>query len=141
VKRHVFLVAALASAALASGRPAVAAYTNPALSFVHPGQDVVVKDVRIYDAADGVAGSNDQYYVVTFNFTNNLGFALAPRIDHFVFEDIDKRRYFGVVSGNSSLIGISNYAGVLKVGESHDYTVGFRVPLGAQGLIFYDASF
>jgi hypothetical protein len=46
-----------------------------------------------------------------------------------------------VDSGNANLAGIENYDGVLKVGENHDYTVGFRVPQNAQGILYYDASF
>jgi hypothetical protein len=39
------------------------------------------------------------------------------------------------------LVGISNYSGVLKVGDSHDYTVGFRVPSNTTGTLFYDNTF
>lgn len=115
--------------------------SNPANGLVRGGQDIVVKDVRTYTPSDSVAGSNDEYYIVTFTFTNQQGMALAPRIDHFVLEDQDRRRYLGAESGNATLVGISNYAGVLKVGDSHDYTVGFRVPQNTHAVLFYDASF
>jgi hypothetical protein len=58
-----------------------------------------------------------------------------------VLEDAKNVRYLGVDSGNANLAGIENYDGVLKVGENHDYTVGFRVPQSAQGILYYDASF
>ena len=114
---------------------------SPSLSLVRAGTDVVVKDVRTYLPGDAVAGSNDEYYVVTFNFTNNQGFALIPRIDHFVLEDQDRIRYLGADSGNTNLVGISNYSGLLKIGDSHDYTVGFRVPQNTHAQLFYDATF
>lgn len=112
-----------------------------AAGFVHPGTDIAIKSVRTFVPSDAIAGSNDEYYVVTFTFTNNQGASLAPRIDHFVIQDLDNRRYFGADSGNVSLVGISNYAGVLKVGDSHDYTVGFRVPSNTSGTLFYDNTF
>jgi hypothetical protein len=112
-----------------------------AAGFVKPGTDIVIKQVRTFVPSDAIAGSNDEYYVVTFTFTNNQGASLAPRIDHFVIQDLDNRRYFGADSGNVSLVGISNYTGVLKVGDSHDYTVGFRVPSNASGTLFYDNTF
>jgi hypothetical protein len=112
-----------------------------AAGFVHAGTDIVIKEVRTFVPSDAVAGSNDEYYVVTFTFTNNQGASLAPRIDHFVIQDLDNRRFLGADSGNVSLVGISNYSGVLKVGDSHDYTVGFRVPSNTTGTLFYDNTF
>jgi len=114
---------------------------GPAAGLLRAGTDIVIKGVRTFTPNDSVAGSNDEYYVVAFTFTNNQGASLAPRIDHFVIEDLQNRRFFGADSGNVSLIGISNYSGTLKVGESHDYTVGFRVPVNTTGTLFYDNSF
>jgi hypothetical protein len=114
---------------------------EPQTSLVRAGQDIVVKSVRILATSDNVAYSNDEYYIVTFNFTNHLGFALVPHPDHFVVEDQQKVRYLGADSGNASLSGISNYDGLLKVGDNHDYTIGFRVPQNTQGLLYYDATF
>ncbi len=110
-------------------------------SLVRAGTDIVVKNVRALSPGDNTAYSNDEYYIVTFTFTNNLGFALAPHPDHFVIEDQQKQRYLGADSGNANLSGISNYDGILKVGESHDYTIGFRVPQNTQGILYYDATF
>jgi hypothetical protein len=117
------------------------ASTSPQMNLVRAGTDIVIKDVRTYLPNDSVAGSNDEYYVVTFNFTNNQGFALVPRIDHFVLEDKDRIRYLGADSGSTALVGISNYSGLLKVGDSHDYTVGFRVPQSTLAILYYDATF
>jgi len=111
------------------------------LSLLRAGSDVVIKGIQTYQPQDAVAGSNDVWYVVTFTFTNNQGMTLAPRINHFVVQDDQNRRYLGTDSGSAALVGISNYDGVLKVGEAHDYTVGFRVPQDFRGVLFYDNSF
>lgn len=118
-----------------------AASGNAAAGFLHAGTDIIIKDVRTFSPTDQVAGTNDEYYVVTFTFTNNQGMSLAPRIDHFVIQDLQNRRYNGADSGSVNLIGLSNYTGQLKVGESHDYTVGFRVPTNTNGTLFYDNTF
>jgi hypothetical protein len=121
--------------------PPNASSATPQTSLVRSGQDIVVKTVRTFAPGDNVAYSNDEYYIVTFTFTNHLGFALAPRPDHFVVEDQQKIRYLGAVSGNANLSGISNYDGILAVGDSHEYTIGFRVPQNTQGILYYDATF
>jgi hypothetical protein len=141
VNRLVCLLALCFAAALAGCKDPAPDSPGLASALVRPGSDIVVKAVRTYATADNVAYSSDEYYIVTLNFTNRLGYALAPRIDHFVLEDAKNVRYLGVDSGNANLAGIENYDGVLKVGENHDYTVGFRVPQNAQGILYYDASF
>ena len=110
-------------------------------SFIHPGVDIVIKSVHTYAPNDNAAGSNDEIYVIQFNFTNSSGSTFAPKIDHFVIEDLDRRRFFGMESGNAALIGISNYRDLLKPGDSHDYTAGFRVPTNTTGTLLYDATF
>lgn len=141
MKRY-FCLALLCVATLLSGcKDPQGAELKPASGFLRAGQDIAIKEMRTYATTDAVAYSHDQYYVVRLNFTNSLGFPLKPRIDHFVIEDTAKVRYLGVDSGSVALIGISNYDGTLQKGESHDYTVGFRVPLNTQGQIFYDATF
>ncbi len=128
--------------ALGYAQPVSAGGTaDPTLGLVRPGADVVIKSISIRTPADAIAGTNDVYYVVRFTFTNHLGNTLAPRIDHFAIEDEQKRRFLGADGGSSVLAGISNFSGQLKVGDSHDYTVGFRVPLSTQGTLFYDPTF
>ncbi len=141
MNRLVCLLALCFAAALAGCKEPAPDSPGLASTLIRPGSDIVVKTVRTFATADNVAYSSDEYYVVTLNFTNRLGYALAPRIDHFVLEDAKNVRYLGVDSGNANLAGIENYDGVLKVGENHDYTVGFRVPQNAQGILYYDASF
>ncbi len=114
---------------------------DPVAGFVRAGKDVTIANVREFSAADGVAFSNDEYYVVKFTWTNDVGYALAPRIDHFVIEDRDRRRFLGADSGSPALVGISNFADPVKPGDSHDYTVGFRVPQNTTGTLYYDATF
>jgi hypothetical protein len=141
VKRFLPLVAVCLVFTLAGCQDPGGTPSDPAKGLVRPATDMVVKSVRTFAPSDAVAGSNDEYYIITFTFTNDQGMALAPRIDHFVLQDVQNRRYFGVESGNVALIGISNYGGVLKVGDSHDYTVGFRVPQDSTGTLFYDNTF
>jgi len=144
VKRSLLLLAACAavlSGCKDPGAPGSGSSGGNVPSFVHAAPDVVVKDVRTLTPSDAVAGSNDEYYIIRFTFTNDQGQSLAPRINHFVLQDIQNRRFFGVDSGNINLIGISNYTGVLQVGDSHDYTVGFRVPTGTTATLFYDNTF
>ena len=138
VKRIFALAVLCAAAALAGCKEP---QSEPNSGFVRAGQDVVVKSVRIYPSTDNAAFSNEQYYVVAFNFTNHLGIGLVPKLDHFVLQDSGNVRYLGITSGSSTLAGISNSDDYLKVGDSHDYTVGFRVPKNTIGTLFYDATF
>ncbi len=113
----------------------------PAVGFVRPGTDVAIQDVREVSANDALAQSSDEYYVVRFVWTNHLGYALVPRIDRFVLEDANRRRFLGSDSGSPALVGIENYSGLLQQGASHEYTVGFRVPQNTAGRLYYDATF
>jgi len=115
--------------------------TQPTLGLVRAGTDVAIAKLRAVSASDALAQSNDEYYVVTFVWTNRLGYALAPRIDHFVLEDANRRRFLGADAGDAALVGIANYTGVLQQGGAHEYTVGFRVPQNTTGMLFYDATF
>lgn len=142
VKGLFFAQAAALLIGLGCAHPAGAGgFADSTLGLIRPGADIVIKSIAIRTPADAVAGTNDVYYVVRFNFTNHLGNTLAPRIDHFAIEDDQKRRFLGAESGSPALVGISNYSGQLKVGDSHEYTVGFRVPLSTQGTLFYDPTF
>lgn len=145
MKRFLVLFAVCAVAVLGGCKdpdaPGSGGTAGAAAGFVRAGTDVVIKNVRTFSPGDAIASSNDEYYVIVFTFTNNQGQTLAPRIDHFVFQDLQNRRFLGVESGNVNLIGISNYTGTLKQGDSHDYTVGFRVPQNTTGTLFYDNTF
>ncbi len=141
MNRSALLALVVSVFALAGCKDPDGAAASPATGLVRPAPDIAIKSVRTFSPSDAVAGSNDEYYVVAFTFTNDEGMSLAPRIDHFVIQDIQNARYFGVDSGNVALVGISNYGGVLKVGDSHDYTVGFRVPHDTTGTLFYDNTF
>ena len=141
VKRLLSVLLCCVTLALASCKDPDSDSKDPALAFVQAGTDVVVHEVRIYTPQDAVAGTHDEYYIVKFTFTNGEASPLAPRLDHFVLQDESNTRYFGAESGSPTLIGISNYPGVLKVGDAHDYTLGFRVPTNTKGTLFYDDSF
>ena len=118
-----------------------ASASGPVPSLIRSGGDVAIKRVRLTPALDAQALTNDEYYVITFTFTNDLGYALVPRIGHFVLEDNQRRRFLGADSGSPTLVGIDNPAVLLKQGESHEYTVGFRVPQNTTGMLYYDATF
>ncbi len=105
------------------------------------GTDIAIKNVRMSATGDNVGFGSDQFYVITFTFTDDLGYAVIPRIDHFVLEDRDHRRYLGADSGSPALVGISNDTEQLRPGDTHDYTVGFRVPQNTTGTLYYDATF
>lgn len=142
MKRSLALTALCASTLLAGCKePPAGPDSKNVSTFIRAGQGVEIKEMRTFATSDAVAGSNDEYYVIRFNWTNDLGVPVVPQIDHFVIEDNDKRRYLGVTSGSAALVGISNFSGQLERGQSHEYTVGFRVPIGTQGLLFYDSSF
>jgi hypothetical protein len=108
-------------------------------TLVRPASDVVIKSVKEYSANSAIAGNNGyEYYVVKFTYTNDLGYAFTPLIHHFVLEDVDNRKFQGQDSGDTALVGITNYFDVLKPGDSHDYTVGFLVPQNTYGTLLYD---
>lgn len=140
--KRISLLASLGAVAVLGGcKEPQPAEAKAAAGFIRGGEDIAIKETRIYPTSDAVAGTSDQYYVIRFGFTNDLGIALRPKIDHFVIEDLAKVRYLGVDSGATALVGISNYDGVLQKGDAHEYTVGFRVPINTQGQLFYDATF
>jgi hypothetical protein len=103
--------------------------------FVSGSQDVVINSCDQFNDSND---ANSMYYVCKFVWTNSGGPDMVPEMDKFIFVDRDQNRYPGIESGASSLIGISNYKGVVKKGESHQYTLGFHVQLNAVGSIYYD---
>ncbi len=117
------------------------ALPEPEAGFIRAGTDVTIVSVHRITASDALAQSSDEYYVVRFAWTNHVGYALAPRIDRFVLEDANRRRFLGSDSGSSALVGIENFTGLLQQGASHEYTVGFRVPQNTAGTLYYDATF
>ncbi len=110
------------------------------VGLVRGGTDITIESVRTAATVDNVGFGSDEFYVVTFTFKNDLGYALIPRIDHFVLEDADRRRFLGADSGSPVLVGLSNPAALLKASDVHTYTVGFRVPQNTTGTLYYDAT-
>jgi len=113
---------------------------GPSAGLIHSGTDIAIKAVRTSATGDNVGSGSDQFYLVTFTFKNDVGYALTPRIDHFVLEDTERRRFLGADSGSPALVGISNTVALLQPGDAHDYTVGFRVPQNTTGTLYYDAT-
>jgi hypothetical protein len=139
VKRFVTCVALAMCFAIAGCKdPSGASPATPS-AFVRAATDIVIKNVRMVATNDAVAGASAQeYYIVTFTYTNDLGYALVPAIEHFTLEDVDRIRYLGEDSGSTALVGIENDAPLLKPGDSHDFTVGFRVPENTYATLQYD---
>ena len=106
-------------------------------------QDVHILDVRRVDTRDTVAGLASRgaaYLIVSLRFTNDTGADIAPRIDHFVFTASNGGRYFGLDSGSTALVGISNDRGIVKMNASREYTVGFRTDTVLGGTIAYEVT-
>lgn len=135
VKRNAFLL--LATAALGGCKEPSSG--DQGSSFVQPGQDIEIHWVRLYASGENTV-EGDTIYLVNFKYTNHLGYEFAPKMDHFIFQDSNQIRHAALQGGSAVTATISNYTGVLKKDESHDYTVGFRVYANATGLLFYDPS-
>jgi hypothetical protein len=102
--------------------------------------NIVVHATRMYTADVGNTMTSQAYYIVcTFTFTNDTGHDTSPQPKNFVLQDPLGQTYVGVDSGAASLVGISNYAGVVKKDAHQDYTIGFRVPANTRGTVFYSA--
>ncbi len=84
------------------------------------------------------SGTADQFYVICkLTFTNTLGYDTSPQPKNFILQDPIGNEFVGVDSGDSALIGISNYGGIVKKDQKQDYTVAFRIPPNTTGAIFY----
>lgn len=103
--------------------------------------DVHVDSFRIVDSGDASAadfGTKAVYLVVKLTFTNDIRENFSPVISHFVFQDRDGSRFPGLETGSAALIGISNPRDPLKKDAKVQYTVGFRIPPGANGSVLYE---
>ena len=110
---------------------------QPQTGLVTAGTDVVIQSFRAVQAPENNADAF-QIYIVKLTYTNNSNQPFVPLINHFVLEDAQKIRHTGTDTGSTALVGISNYSGALKPGESHDYTIGFPVSPNTSGIVFYD---
>ncbi len=138
VLRRLALLVLLLGPLTACKEPPVPA-TAP-VGLVRGGTDITVDTVRMAATGDDIGSGSDEFYIVTFTFNNDLGYALTPRIDHFVLEDAQARRFLGADSGSPALVGLSNRSALLRAGESRKYTVGFRVPQNTTATLYYDAT-
>ncbi|HMD01760.1 MAG TPA: hypothetical protein VKG44_02230 [Candidatus Baltobacteraceae bacterium] len=133
---------ALMGATTQSTPPPMSSKADESHGALQAGQDIVLKSIHVVFNNDNNAEGQSMYYIVTLNFTNNTGYTLAPKFSRFTIEDTQKRLFTGMINGATTLIGIPDYyIGQLQRGESHDYTVGFRVPYGTTGTIYYDTAF
>ena len=93
--------------------------------------------VSTNDAGNSVGGQATWYLIAKIQFTNTYNIDFAPIIAYFTLQDPQANRYQAFDSGSTALVGISNFGGVLKKDEKHEYTIGFRVSQGTTGFIFY----
>ena len=100
-------------------------------------QIISAQMVSTNDAGNSVGGQATWYLIAKIQFTNNLNYEFAPIIANFTLQDPQANRYQAFDSGSTALVGISNYEGVLKKDEKHEYTVAFRVSQGTTGFIYY----
>ena len=105
---------------------------------VNGSTNIVVHEAKIYPAPVGATELGSGYYIVCkLTFTNTYGHDIAPEPKNFVLYDAYGQPYVGVDSGTSVMVGISNYSGIVKKDEKHDYTIGFRVQAVTSGAVFY----
>jgi len=101
-------------------------------------QEVIVNSLKTYQTSgDVTTGTQATYVVAKVTFKNDLGYDTTPEPKNFILTDSLGQQYVAVDSGDSALVGISNYSGTVKKGASQDYTIAFRVPANTSGSIFY----
>jgi hypothetical protein len=138
VRRIVFAAFVCAACALVSPKESLAA--SKTADFVASSTNVQVHSFKYFPTLSGnVSGaSNDQYYLVCkLTFTNDIGYDTAPLPKNFVLQTPTGAIYQGVDSGDSSLVGISNFAGLVPKDQKQDYTIAFRVPANTTGTVYY----
>lgn len=114
---------------------------DPNQQIVQGSPNVQVESLQIVSGAE--SGTSDSgagvplYYVCKVVFTNNFGTDLTPAIDHFVFSTPQGVVSQALTSGSTATVGITNYTGIVKAGEKHEYTLVFRAANGATGTIYY----
>jgi len=109
---------------------------------VRAGQDIVLKAVHLFQGSDNNADGLVDYIIVTFVWTNNLNYAIIPKVNHWSILDTDNMTWTGQNGGSVQMIGMPPYYdGMLQRGESHEYTVAFHTPARFTGTLFYDSSY
>ena len=101
-------------------------------------QEITIVSVKTYQTSgDTTTGTQATFVVAKLTFKNDVGYDTTPEPKNFVLTDSLGQQYVGVDSGDTSLVGISNYGGVVKRGATQEYTIAFRVPANTSGSIFY----
>jgi len=110
-------------------------------AFVGQG-NTAVNDTQIVSSSDSnptLAGTSINYIIMKITFTNDYNVDMTPQINKFILTDTSGKRYTATDQGSSALTGISNYAGILKKGDKHDYTIAFRGQNGTlNGTVGYE---
>jgi hypothetical protein len=145
VERKIFLLGAGAVTllgAVTQGTQTAPKWADESHGAVRAGQDVILKSVKVFQNNDGNADGLVQWFIVSFNWTNNLGYVIAPKITHWTIIDTENQPWTAADGGSTQLIGMpSYYDGQLQRGESHDFTVAFHLSARMVGTLFYDASY
>jgi len=137
VNRSVF---ALLVAVLVLALPAGPALARKTAIFVSGSTNVEIHSSKYFPTMSGnVSGATeDQYYIVCkLTFTNDLSYDTAPAPKNFILQTPSGGQYVGVDSGDSSLVGISNFSGLVPKDQKQDYTIAFRVPANTTGTVYY----
>jgi len=109
---------------------------------VRAGEGVILKSIKVLLNNDLNADGLVQWFIISFNWTNNLGYVITPKITHWTIVDTENIIWTAADGGSSQIIGMpSYYEGQLQRGESHDYTVAFHLSARMVGTLFYDATY
>jgi hypothetical protein len=133
--KRISALAVLAAVALAGCKEPTP--FNPAAP-VTGSSNIEIRSAQVYQATVGATDMNQGYYLVCkLVFTNDLGHDVTPQPKNFLFYDASAQPHVGVDSGASALVGISNYAGVVKKDAKQEYTIGFRIQSVSTGSVYY----
>ncbi len=145
VNRKIFLAGVSAVpllGAVSQGTQTAPKFQDESHGAVRAGEGVILKSIKVLLNNDGNADGLVQWFIVSFNWTNVLGYAIAPKITHWTIVDTENMFWTGQDGGSTQLVGLPTYYdGQLQRGESHDYTVGFHLTARMIGTLFYDATY
>jgi len=105
---------------------------------VTPEPGITIDSLAEYAAPDDGAKPRDAYYLITLTYTNLTDAPVEPHVEQFVYVDTKLRRYLAFDAGAPVVAGVSNARVTLERGQSHAYTIAFRVPRDAAGTLAYD---
>lgn len=145
VERKIFLLgsgAVTLLGAVSQGTQTAPKMNDESHGAVRAGEGIILKSIKVYLNNDGNADGLVQWFIINFNWTNNLGYVIAPKMTHWTIVDVENVLWTAIDGGSTQSIGMPGYYdGQLQRGESHDYTVAFHLSARMVGTLFYDASY